>query len=105
MSVPDEIIKIKDNVLASVSSIQEKGKSIITQSKELQAKAENIQTAAKNEYDEVFEIIQNGAANNFKETSNVRFIDRINKKGEAYSFTFFATVFDSLCSRSSAVTT
>ena len=29
----------------------------------------------------------------------------INKKGEAYSFTFFATVFDSLCSRSSAVTT
>ena len=83
MSVPDEIIKIKDNVLASVSSIQEKGKSIITQSKELQAKAENIQTAAKNEYDEVFEILQNGAATNFKETSNVRFIDRINKKGEA----------------------
>ena len=30
---------------------------------------------------------------------------RANKKGEAYSFTFFATVFDSLCSRSSAVTT
>ena len=30
---------------------------------------------------------------------------RANKKGEAYSFTFFATIFDSLCSRSSAVTT
>lgn len=79
--VPDEIIRIKDNVLASLSSIQEKGKALITQSKELQAKAEGIQTAAKKEFDEVFEIIQNGAANNFKETGSIRFVDRMNQKG------------------------